>query len=268
MGQKGLKPFRTLYGFSELTALILDHTLQLRMEKRAKRIVLVEDEVLIADGLQLQLEELGYDVCAHAMDYDEALEMVEQHQPDLVILDINLEAEKSGIDVGQHILENYQIPFVYLTSQLDAATLHSAKDTLPAGYLTKPYYLENLYATIEVALHNYEQNKGSKEDKRVFLKTGKLNESVNMSDILYIKVDHVYIEVVLESRTLLVRMSLREIMELLPQDEFLQVHRSYLVNIAHVISFGMGQVYLTGNSEVPVSRKHQKELLNTLGIAS
>lgn len=231
------------------------------MNNSNKKIVLVEDEVLIADSLSRNLTEHGYQVVGHAMDFDEAMQVIPDTKPDLIILDINLEAEKNGIQVAEQIKNRFDLPFIFLTSHIDFATLEAAKETSPAGYLTKPFHFESLYTTIEVALHNYTRKDDSLGE--VVLKTGTMNERVNVSDILYLKSDHVYVEVVLKDRTLLVRKSLKALLEELPQNLFFQVHRSYAVNINYVVSFGAGILVLSG-IEIPVSRSFQNELVSRL----
>lgn len=231
------------------------------MTKSVIKIGIVEDEVLIADSLARNLSKHGYTVIPYAIDYDEAIEMIDTQSPDLIILDINLEEEKNGIQVAQYIRENHNTPFIYLTSHLDSDTLSAAKETSPSGYLTKPFHFESLYTTIEVALHNFKKEKNT--DETVVLNTGTLKEKVSVKDILYLKSDHVYVEVFLTNKTLLVRSSLKNLLETLPNNIFFQVHRGYAVNIDHIISFGAGIVFVSG-IEIPVSRTYQQELLERL----
>lgn len=230
------------------------------MEKQVRTIGIVEDEVLIAQGLERNLRKHGYRVIAPALDFEEAVQMLKSGKPDLVILDINLEAEKNGIQVAEYIRENYGIPFIFLTSLLDSSTLDAAKATEPAGYLTKPFHFESLFTTIEVGLHNFYRK--TVEEEQIALKTGTRTELVKPSEILYLKTDHVYVEVYLADRILLVRKPLRELLEELP-DDFFQVHRSYAVNMRHIVSFGAGIVVLSG-VEVPVSRSFKDELVDRL----
>lgn len=230
------------------------------MERQARTIGIVEDEVLIAQGLERNLRRHGYNVAPPALDFEEAVEMLKTGKPDLVILDINLEADKNGIQVAEYIRDNYGIPFIFLTSHLDFSTLDAAKTTQPAGYLTKPFHFESLFTTIEVGLHNFYRK--AEEEESIGLKTGTRTELVKPSDILYLKTDHVYVEVYLADRMLLVRKPLRELVDELP-DDFFQVHRSYAVNMRHVVSFGAGVVVLS-EIEIPVSRSYKEELVKRL----
>ncbi|MCG8574866.1 MAG: response regulator [Flavobacteriales bacterium] len=226
------------------------------------KIGIVEDEVLIGESLERNLVKHGYTVLPQAMDFEEAMEMLQNDKPDLIILDINLESDKNGIEVAHEINTKHHIPFIFLTSHLDASTLSAAKETRPAGYLTKPFHFESLYTSIEVALHNYSQRQ-KPNDLKIPLKSGTVTELVDVSDILYMKSDHVYVEVMLKNKSILVRNSLKNLLAELPEDHFFQVHRSYAVNLQHVVSFGAGILFLSG-IEIPVSRSFQTDLLRRL----
>lgn len=117
-----------------------------------KRILIVEDEALVAEVTAIILEDAGYDVvdlCATAAG---AIARVDRLVPDLVLLDINLEAGGDGIEVGRVIAERYGVPFVFVTAQTDRRTKDEAMATGPAGYLTKPYDPELLLRTVAAAL--------------------------------------------------------------------------------------------------------------------
>ena len=102
-------------------------------------ILIVEDEVLIAQMLKLHLQEKGYSVQAICISYQEAVENYQQQHPDLVLLDIRLYGQKSGIDFAHFLLEQpKKTPFVYLTSQYDRRIFDLALQTNPYGYITKP----------------------------------------------------------------------------------------------------------------------------------
>jgi DNA-binding NarL/FixJ family response regulator len=90
-----------------------------------------------------------------AYDVEEAMYHLKRYPPDFAILDINLESEKDGIDIGEYIRRQYNIPFVYLTSYSDKDTLERAKRTGPYGFIVKPFNEKTLYATIEIALANH-----------------------------------------------------------------------------------------------------------------
>ncbi len=121
------------------------------------RILIVEDDLFIAQDIQEHLENMDYEVCATAYDAAGALTQLTKIVPDLVLLDINLGAGKDGIDVAETIRSTYQIPFVFLTSYANKTILERAKHTRPYGYIVKPFDEKNLFATIEIALYNHAQ---------------------------------------------------------------------------------------------------------------
>ena len=124
----------------------------------AIKVLIVEDEPLIARNIAMYLRNHDYEVSGIAHDPEEALYQLKRNPPDFAILDINLEAEQDGIHLGEYINRNCFIPFVYLTSYSDKGTLERAKQTNPFGFIVKPFNEKTLYATIEIALANHAAN--------------------------------------------------------------------------------------------------------------
>ena len=124
----------------------------------AIKVLIVEDEPLIARNIAMYLRNHDYEVSGIAHDPEEALYQLNRNPPDFVILDINLETERDGIHLGEHINRHCFIPFVYLTSYSDKGTLERAKQTNPYGFIVKPFNEKTLYATIEIALANHAAN--------------------------------------------------------------------------------------------------------------
>ena len=91
------------------------------------KIGIVEDEVIIADNLSQILEKLGYEVIEPASTYDEGLSMLQNDQPDIVLLDVHLNNKKDGIDLAWKVKDEFDIPFIFLTANADAATVERAK---------------------------------------------------------------------------------------------------------------------------------------------
>ncbi|MEM7040268.1 MAG: response regulator, partial [Bacteroidota bacterium] len=111
---------------------------------RKVKILVVEDEIIIADDIADTLEDLGYEVLGPVISYSAAIPLIEEEMPDLALLDLQLSGRKSGIDLGLKINETYQFPFIFLTSNSDKATLEEAKKVEPSAYLLKPYSKEEL----------------------------------------------------------------------------------------------------------------------------
>lgn len=117
-----------------------------------RRILVVEDEPSIAEYLNLVLEELGYSVVGRACRADTAVILAVEQKPDLVLMDISLEGETSGIDAACKIMEKTDIPVIFATGRTDVELVEASKKAKPEGYLIKPFSADQIYATIELAL--------------------------------------------------------------------------------------------------------------------
>ncbi|HEX7628286.1 MAG TPA: response regulator [Candidatus Methanoperedens sp.] len=120
-----------------------------------EKILVVEDEGIIAMHIQNSLINLGYSVSGLASSGEEAIEMAKNYQPDLVLMDIVLAGKMDGIEAADHIRNNYNMPVIYLTAHGDKSTFHRAKITEPYGYLLKPFKERELHIAIEIALYKY-----------------------------------------------------------------------------------------------------------------
>jgi len=121
-----------------------------------RRILVVEDECIVAFDLTIVLEDLGYAVVGTATSSDEALRVADAQYPDLVLMDINIAGHTDGVHAGRLLTARHHVPLVYLTANVDTATLGRALATEPAGYLVKPYNEHSLRTTIEVAFRRHE----------------------------------------------------------------------------------------------------------------
>ncbi|MBL7740296.1 MAG: response regulator [Chitinophagaceae bacterium] len=126
------------------------------------KVLIVEDEPVIAENVSLYLDNNDFEVSGIAYDSHEAIEQLNANTPDAVILDINLDSEKDGIDIATYINAAYQIPFLFLTSYSDKATLDRAKEVKPGGYIVKPFNERTLLASLQIAISNHAaEQKGS-----------------------------------------------------------------------------------------------------------
>ncbi len=115
-------------------------------------ILLVEDDRITSKLIQKYIIDLGYRVTAAVASGEEALRQIEMHEPDLVLMDINLQGEFDGIEYAKNINFRYATPFVYITSSSDISTIERAKESNAYGYIIKPFDKKDLRAVIEMAL--------------------------------------------------------------------------------------------------------------------
>lgn len=227
------------------------------------KVLIVEDELLISALLQRQLEQGGYRVVGSALSYDQAVELFLDRKPDIILIDIRLSGQKSGLDFAQYLRSLSGCPpFVFLTAQVDRKYLERAKRTLPAGYLNKPIQVNSLLSTIEVAL--YRRQRQESPPGMVTLKAQGLNYFVPAHDILYLRIEHVYVHTYLKDGGKMVeRSTMTDFLNRLGRPEIIQTHRSYAVNLNHVSSFADHQLVL-GQMKIPISRQRKKAVLRQL----
>lgn len=130
------------------------------------KILVVEDESIVAMDIKHRLESMGYIVPAITSSGEEAIKKASENNPDLVLMDIVLKGEIDGIDAAQQIKDNLDIPVVYLTAYSDERTLKRAKITGPFGYIIKPFEDRELHSAIEVALYKHEMESKLKENEK------------------------------------------------------------------------------------------------------
>jgi CheY-like chemotaxis protein len=142
-------------------------------EEMNGKILIVEDEPIVALDLQQELEQFGCEVVALAQSADEALMSVEESQPDLALMDLHIVGSLDGIQTARLLRDAYQVPSIFLTAYSDDATIARAVREMPYGYLTKPFQTRELKATLQVALHKAKVDAGLRKAH------GKISTSVD-----------------------------------------------------------------------------------------
>lgn len=241
------------------------------------KILVVEDELIIAEDIRTKLAGLGYNVIGLAMTADEAEKYLSEEIPDLVMLDIMLKGERDGIDLGRIIRDHYKIPFIFLTSYSDRETVERARSVLPDGYLLKPFTDKDLFAAIEVAIFRKtsqpavpEENQGESLNEIfkdcIFIRKDYLLVKIKFIELLWIRSDGNYLELhCTGGKKHLIRSTLKDFLKKLPDSVFLQVHKSYAVNINHIEAIEYSQVIIANNS-IPVGRLFTDDIRKTLHI--
>ncbi|TZF81729.1 response regulator transcription factor [Pedobacter sp. BS3] len=222
------------------------------------RILIVEDESIIAEELRRMIIRLGYQVAGVAHRYQEAIALMEKHLPNLVLLDIGLNySQNDGIDLASHINHLYKIPFIYITANADMATVNRAKTTEPAAYITKPFNESAIYSNIEVVLHKYFSGSPS---ETIMVKQGTKKTVINYHQIVYLKADNMYTEIhTLDKKTYIVREFLKSFLTKLDKPFMVQVHRSYAINKAFMQSYTVDHVFIA-DIKLPLGHLYKSNL--------
>jgi two-component system response regulator LytT len=243
-------------------------------------ILIVDDEVLIAQDLKEILEEVGYEHVFRAKNYSQAVALLENQNIDLVLMDINLKEELSGIDLSNFINLHKHIPFIYITSYSDKDTIALVKQTKPAAFLLKPYSKTLLLTSIEIALFNYASNRNAVVESSRYSSDTEvendlvINEHLHIKDnyhfikiplkeILWFQSDKNYVEVMTTEKKYIIRNSLKRLMKQLPPAVFVKCYKQYIININHAKSFNSSAVLIFGH-QIPVSRTTYEEVFRML----
>ena len=224
----------------------------------------MEDEIIIAETIKYYLEERDHKVLSIAISYDEAVQAYRLRCPDLVLLDIRLFDQKSGIDFANFLMTQSEAPpYIYLTSQYDQRILAEALKTNPSGYLTKPIQKETLWTTVEAAYQLHTSTKLINGMIKIY--DGKINHQIKLSDILYIQADHVYSKIILTNYSEIIsRNTLLSLLEELNNNIMIWCHRSYIVNRNHIESWSSEGILLKDNKVIPISRSRKNEVITAL----
>jgi DNA-binding LytR/AlgR family response regulator len=233
----------------------------------AIKIGIVEDEGITSEVIRLSLQKLKYKIATPAFTYNQAVQMFETEKPDLVILDIKLEEEKDGIDLAVLLKEKYKTPFIFLTANSDSTTLERAKKVRPLAFLVKPFSQVDLHATIEIAFNNYRSTliENNEKNNFVLMKVGRSFEKVNTNEILFLENENHYFNIHFSnSESISVRASSTEMMDMLPQNNFIQISRTYIVNTDKIIKMDSSSVFI-GQNKLEYKATLKEEILKMIG---
>ncbi len=231
------------------------------------KVLIVEDNPITSMDLSEILGQHGFEVVGIAKSYDEAMILFEQNPCDLALTDISLSGEKTGIDFAQYLQKNnnHRIPVVFLTANSDIEIKNSAFELMPAAFLLKPFKPENLLNALELAFNNsLKQKQESLNSKEpIFIKDQKEYAKIYENEILFVKANGSYCEVVTEKKQYLLSLNLNSCIKRLNPKNFLRIHRSYLINKDMITELNNSFVQVK-NHKLPVGRSYKDSLLSSM----
>jgi DNA-binding LytR/AlgR family response regulator len=241
--------------------------------KIAVKLLIVEDDMIIAADTALQLSKLGYDVSGIVPRGEEAIRQVETDRPDLILLDISLKGPLDGIETAHAIRQRWNIPIIYVTANTDEATFTRAKETRPYAFISKPIRSIELQRAIELTINRLadEYHPATPDapapppvlSDRIFVRHREKIVKIFISDILYVEADRNYCHLFTASKDYLMTTTLKVMEDKLPANYFVRVHRSYLVNLTQVDEVGEGHLGIKGKT-IPLSHNLRDALLKRI----
>ncbi|HNR53584.1 MAG TPA: response regulator [Flavobacteriales bacterium] len=236
------------------------------------RILIVEDEPLIAEDLRGHLDEMDYEVCALCDNALGAMAELTAARPDLVLLDINLGDGADGVQLAERINAKHPLPFIFVTSHADVATLERVKAVRPAGFILKPFDERQLRAQIEIALARYAhgdapmdkldtpEEAGFVISESIFVRDKGRLVKVAIDELLFAEADDNYVTLHTPTKRFVITSTLGSVEKKLNSRHHLRIHRSYLVDTRRITAVEDGYVHL-GPSRLPVGKTHREALM-------
>jgi DNA-binding LytR/AlgR family response regulator len=246
------------------------------------KILIVEDDMITAADISMQLDQLGYEVSGITPRGEDALKSIEATRPDLILMDVNLKGNLDGVETARRIAETHDIPLIILTANADSTTFASAKATKPYAFISKPFQKTDLEHAIALAFERIRENEvdSSKSlvvknigeenylmDDRIFVRHQDKMVKLFLHEVLYVEADRSYCKIYTDTKEYLLSVPLGHLEEKLPKRNFQRVHRSFVVNLEKIDAIGEQQEWLVlGNRNVPLSRNFRDELMARLRL--
>jgi two-component system response regulator LytT len=243
------------------------------------RILVVEDEAIVRKDIEQTLRKLGHEVAGAVAEGRDAIDKAAEEKPDVVLMDIMLKGDMSGIEAAMIIRGELGLPVIFLTAYSDEATLSRARIAEPYGYIVKPYKAIDMQTAIELAVHKHaqdaevlrERNKlhelaALKPPEPLFLKHDGRQVRVALEDIYFISALKDYFSVHLKERRYVVHGTMKNIESRLPQEKFVRVHRSFIVRIDKISAIDAPHVIMEDQKgSIPIGDSYYGDLLKRLG---
>jgi DNA-binding LytR/AlgR family response regulator len=236
------------------------------MSQKALNVLIVEDDLSFGLELEMLVQEIGYQLAARVDNAEAAQDIIYQELPDLVLMDIDLNGKMTGLQLGERI-SHLDIPIIYITSYADEQSYQQAQQSKLIAYLVKPISGFSLKVAIETAVRNVlseddaeHQNFLSKN--YLFFQRKGIYQKVYMRDIFLVKSSDNYCEVYSQSgEEFILRSSISKMEQLLPSEEFMRVHRQYIVQLREISSIDLQNNLLKlHDKSIPISRRNKKAL--------
>lgn len=247
------------------------------------KILIVEDEAIVARDIKVCLNKIGYEVLGSYSSGEKALEAIEENQPELILMDIMLKGKMSGIDTSAVVKEKYGIPVVFLTAYADEKTISKAKVTEPYGYIIKPFKEIDLRTSIEMALYKFKKEKekelnaqnrievlyslGSKSNDFIYVKSNSRLIKVLNADIQYVEALKDYVIIHTKEDKFTIHSTMKDIAKKLPETEFQRIHRSFIVNLKKIKAIELPNLVLEEtNLTLPIGGSYKDDLFDKLNL--
>ena len=249
---------------------------------RPVKVLVVEDEMIIAARISLHLEQLGYEVAGILPRGEEAIAHCRQNPPDLLLLDVNLKGLLDGVETATVLRkEGIAVPTIYLTANADRGTYDRAKATRPQAFLSKPYRKADLARAIDLAILNFAppsagpapasapQKDGTHDahllSDRIFVRHKDQMVKLFLHDIRYVEAERAYCKIHTAETEYLLSIAMGKLEEQITSPDLMRVHRSYLINLRQIDAIAEGHVVIGGRA-IPIGKSYRALFLERINL--
>jgi len=246
-------------------------------------ILVVEDESIVSKDIQHSLKKLGYNVLGAASTGEKAIDLALELKPDLVLMDIMLKGKLTGIDAAEKIKETLNIPVIFLTAYADEGTLSKAKVTEPYGYIIKPFKEIDIHTSIEMAIYKHQkenelrherdllyslvENKEKEVDDFIFVKSNSRLVRLKTADVYFVEALKDYVIINTLNSRYTIHSTMKDIEKKLSPDEFIRVHRSFIVRMDKIAAIEQPNLILENDKKViPIGGSFKDELQRRINL--
>lgn len=238
-------------------------------------IMVLDDDDLFIKLVSLLLDNIGCNEVKYTQTIDDALKCLETFEPDLFILDINLDNNESGIEFAKMVNKNRSIPIIFITSNFSDDTYAEAKLTGPCQFLDKQLSELKLKQAIELTMLQRKQESNNTAQAKTaskvnlksgwFIKKGKYLKKVDIHNIRWIESEGKYATVKTHDNSYIVNLSLKEVADRLMPYDFIRIHKSYIINKEKIQAVDLvNNIVKIEEHEIPIGRNYRAPLLNQL----
>lgn len=228
-------------------------------------VFILEDNPITARDLKEIIELQNMEILGVCYSGEEAMDVIHNIHPDILLVDIKLKGPMTGIEFVHQVSELRNIPVVYLTANSDRQTVKSAIETVPAAFITKPFDEKDLVIAIELAFKNHAAKSisanGHSKTPYIFIKGTDQFEKVAIDDIHYLEAEGSYSKVFTYNKEYLLSGNLNQYKNLC--QNFLRIHRSYIVNINNITGIDSNHVFVKEKA-LPIGRSHKDQIKDVL----
>lgn len=242
------------------------------MIEQLDEILIVEDEPLIAEDISETLQDAGYGVSGIAHNANDAINILKSSSPSLVMLDIKIDGPIDGLMLGRIIKDDFNLPFIFLTSFTDPETVAKVKELNPYGFIVKPFDERELTSNVEIAIHRFKQDsqnlaqvEEAQDDEFFFLKSQKALHKISINDILYAQAVDNYTMIYTDKSKFLVPQTLKSVEEKLDNSQFVRTHRSYSVNFKYIDIITSNYANIKGIM-IPIGKGYKADLMKKVSL--